>query len=89
VLLNVDIFFDASLALVKGDCDLGPYTAYFLSRWEETGLADANDIQQRTQCVDEGFIGSHDAFVFIPPLPLKVIKNTEIEMGSWGIENRN
>jgi hypothetical protein len=41
-----------------------------------------------TQCDEAKFIGSHDAFVFIPPLPARVINETRIEMGTWGIENR-
>jgi len=35
------------------------------------------------------FIGSHDSVVFVPPLPAEVIgKIGDVEIGSWGIENR-
>ncbi|KAL3896859.1 MAG: hypothetical protein SGCHY_003804 [Lobulomycetales sp.] len=84
ILHNLDIFFDDTLHLLHSpDSDLGRFTAYFLSRWEESD--DTPGIG--TQC-GEKFIGSHDAFVFIPPVPKILAPRTQFEMGSWGMESR-
>ncbi|KXS16101.1 hypothetical protein M427DRAFT_300799 [Gonapodya prolifera JEL478] len=91
-LANLDVYFDDSLRLVKSlDADLSFHIAYFLSRRGAPGpdgsLPDPDDNECRwTPGV--AFRGSHDAIVFVPPLPPSVIATTNIELGSWGIENR-
>lgn len=71
ILYNIDIYFDKSIGLVKPPkSDLKPYTSYFLSRYEEPQNEEKSSIG--TQC-GKAFIGSHDAIVFIPPLPQKLI----------------
>ena len=34
------------------------------------------------------YIGSHDAIVFVPPVPVELVGRCDVEIGSWGIENR-
>ncbi|KAI8612445.1 hypothetical protein BC830DRAFT_1171054 [Chytriomyces sp. MP71] len=88
ILANQDIYFDNTLHLIGSSpySDLGPYTAYFLSRHEEPGPAE-NASSIGTQCGPR-FVGSHDAFVFLPPLPGPLVDRCAFEMGSWGIEAR-
>ncbi|KAJ3250397.1 hypothetical protein HDU77_006708 [Chytriomyces hyalinus] len=88
ILANQDIYFDTSLQLLSTSphSDLSQYTSYFLSRYEE---ADAEaDSLIGTQCSTDKFVGSHDAFVFVPPLPGPLIERCAFELGSWGIEAR-
>ncbi|KAJ3290904.1 hypothetical protein HDU79_002859 [Rhizoclosmatium sp. JEL0117] len=87
ILANQDVYFDESLSLLWSSpySDLGRFTAYFLSRYEEPDAEDESLIG--TQCGPK-FIGSHDAFMFQPPLPEPLIRNTAFELGSWGIEAR-
>ncbi|KAJ3062603.1 hypothetical protein HDU98_001521 [Podochytrium sp. JEL0797] len=87
ILANQDIYFDESLHLIATSpySDLGQFTSYFLSRYEEPHAEESSLIG--TQC-GEKFVGSHDAFVFVPPLPEKLIQKCEFELGSWGIEAR-
>ncbi|KAI9347337.1 hypothetical protein BDR26DRAFT_916227 [Obelidium mucronatum] len=88
ILSNQDIYFDSSLSLLQTSpfSNLGTLTAYFLSRYEENAEAEEESLIG-TQCGPR-FIGSHDAFVFMPPLPEPLIRNCEFELGSWGIEAR-
>ncbi|KAJ3131037.1 hypothetical protein HK100_006937 [Physocladia obscura] len=88
ILANQDIYFDESLALLETSpdaSDLSHYTAYFLSRHEIPENEETSRIG--TQCGPK-FIGSHDAFVFVPPLPFPLIEKCKFELGSWGIEAR-
>jgi hypothetical protein len=85
---NLDIYYDDTLQLLKngaGDSiDLSHYVSYFLSRYEPFGL-DGN------QCDRLRFIGSHDTFIVIPPLPAVLLDKLESDglyQGSWGIEAR-
>ncbi|KAJ3067801.1 putative ATP-dependent RNA helicase ddx49, partial [Quaeritorhiza haematococci] len=87
ILYNLDIYFDDSLKLLRSkNSDLSYVTSYFLSRYEEPDAEASSSIG--TQCNTKAFIGSHDAIVFIPPLPQPLIPKTQFELGSWGIENR-
>ncbi|KAJ3213750.1 hypothetical protein HK099_007197 [Clydaea vesicula] len=86
VLHNLDIYFDKTLALIRPPkSDLNYMTSYFLSRYEEEDNEAKSMIG--TQC-GKSFIGSHDAIVFIPPLPKRLVERCNFELGSWGIENR-
>jgi hypothetical protein len=87
LLSNLDIYFDETLSLLKTSAasDLYKYTAYFLSRYEEDGH-EGDSIG--TQCSNENFIGSHDVFVFSPPIPAALLDNLDLYQGSWGIEAR-
>lgn len=86
ILSNADIYFDTSLGLLhSSESDLNYLTTYFLSRYELVENEEASLIG--TQC-GEKFIGSHDAIIFISPLPRKLIQRTRFELGTWGIENR-
>lgn len=86
MLSNADIYFDHSLSLLQHPIStqqLNSYTTYFLSRHEHYAPF-------KTSCTFP-FMGSHDAFIWSLPLPaplLRFRKNTEFELGSWGIENR-
>ncbi|KAJ3220384.1 hypothetical protein HDU67_000051 [Dinochytrium kinnereticum] len=88
ILSNQDIYFDDSLSLLHShpDSDLSSYVSYFLSRYEESPRAEKRSTIG-TQCGPR-FVGSHDAIVFVPPLPVPLIKRCEFELGSWGIEAR-
>ncbi|KAJ3203757.1 hypothetical protein HDU83_008125 [Entophlyctis luteolus] len=87
ILANQDIFFDESLRLIETSpySDLSHYTAYFLSRYEEPDAEESSLIG--TQCGPK-FIGSHDAFVVVPPLPNPLVDKLDFELGSYGIEAR-
>jgi hypothetical protein len=86
ILVNLDIYFDESLGLLHGvDADLGLFTAYFLSRYEVPQNEATSLIG--TQCGDK-FQGSHDAVVFISPLPEALVERCQFALGSWGIESR-
>ncbi|KAJ3412004.1 hypothetical protein HDV05_001385 [Chytridiales sp. JEL 0842] len=89
ILANQDIYFDSTLQLLlthRSEIDLSPSTAYFLSRYEESETAESLS-RIGTQCGPK-FVGSHDAVVFVPPLPKKLVERTRFELGSWGIEAR-
>ena len=85
ILSNADIVFDETIGLLLGEkSDLNYITSFFLSRYE---LPDHLNSSLGTQCSSK-FQGSHDSFIFIPPLPQSVIANSNFALGSWGIENR-
>ncbi|KAI8848927.1 hypothetical protein BC829DRAFT_392945 [Chytridium lagenaria] len=70
ILANQDIYFDASLSLIHTQhADLSPYVTAFIIG---------------TQCGPK-FVGSHDAIVFIAPLPEPLIAKFE----RFGILGRN
>lgn len=82
IFLNLDIFFDESLAGLIRDSWLDYSRSYFLSRYET--VEKENSV---TQCSEE-YIGSHDSIVFRSPLPKLLINRCQYQLGSWGIENR-
>lgn len=80
LLANSDIYFDASLAWLKNTTtDLGPTRAYFLSRYEQADLEDAPG-GLGTQCGDK-FVGSHDSFLYVPPVPRRLVDRVGFYMG--------
>jgi hypothetical protein len=79
ILANLDIYFDDSISLLY-DSDLNRYTSYFLSRTDHFN-------HSNTEC-KYPFMGSMDSFIWIPPLPKKILGRTDFALGSWGIENR-
>lgn len=83
VLTNFDIYFDSSLRLLKMDRWLSLSNMYFLSRYEAKESTSIG-----TQC-GPGYIGSHDSFVFIGPLPKPLINRSKnLPLGMPGMENR-
>lgn len=83
IVANLDISFDNTLSMLRTDRWISLMNAYFLSRYEEhetNGLG--------TQCGPK-YIGSHDSFVLMPPLPRKLIDTTlKLALGLPGVENR-
>lgn len=79
---NSDIEFDDSLENLLFLHDLNSSTFYSLSRYEKDESASIG-----TQC-GEKYLGSHDTFVIIPPVPTVLIRKCNFALGSWGIENR-
>ncbi|KAI3660776.1 hypothetical protein MP638_001087 [Amoeboaphelidium occidentale] len=90
---NLDIYYDDTLQLLKNNggngggenIDLSHYVSYFLSRYEPIDNHDQN------QCDRSRFIGSHDTFIVIPPVPAVLLDKLESDglyQGSWGIEAR-
>lgn len=83
ILSNFDIYFDHSLKLLKRDRWLSLSNMYFLSRYESD-----DSINIGTQCGPR-YIGSHDSFIFVPPLArLLVAKSAGLTLGMPGMENR-
>lgn len=83
ILANFDIYFDHTLGLLRSDRWLSPTRMYFLSRYEED-----QRVALGTQCGPQ-YIGSHDAFVFVPPLPRPLITRCAgLALGMPGMENR-
>ena len=79
ILANLDIYFDNSISLLY-ESDLNRYTSYFLSRTNHFNHSE-------TEC-KYPFMGSMDSYIWIPPLPNKLLDRTDFALGSWGIENR-
>ncbi len=82
VLLNLDIFFDRSLLLLQNLHIVDQRTVFYLSRYE----IDSYISTIGPQCVDRTYVGSHDALLFIPPLPVSVIHQLPFELGTWNVE---
>lgn len=83
ILSNADIYFDGSLRHLRADRWLSISHMYFLSRYE----ADER-IGLGTQCGPK-YIGSHDAFIFVPPVPRPLVaRSTGLALGTPGIENK-
>ncbi|PJF18103.1 hypothetical protein PSACC_02088 [Paramicrosporidium saccamoebae] len=83
ILANLDIYFDATLRLLKSDQWLSVSAMYFLSRYESD-----ERISIGTQC-GPAYMGSHDSFVFVPPLPRALVERTnQLALGMPGMENR-
>jgi len=82
IVTNLDIFFDHSLILLRKLFYIDPNTVYYLSRYE----IDPDISLLGCQCSDSSYVGSHDALIFIPPLPKSVTKELPFEVGTWNIE---
>lgn len=83
ILSNADIYFDGTLRHLRTDRWLSLSNMYFLSRYEPD-----EDVGLGTQC-GANYIGSHDAFVFVPPVPKPLVARTMgLALGTPGVENR-
>lgn len=85
ILHNLDIHFDDTLKFLKTDRHLSHYHYYFLSRYE--GMIDENDENKSIECNQKTYIGSHDSFVFVAPVP-KPLTLLSISLGTPGFEAR-
>jgi len=81
ILLNLDIFFDQSLLILKHRSLLDKNIILYLSRFE----IDPSISTLGLQCSDY-YVGSHDALIFRTPLPINLIKQFPFEIGTWHIE---
>ena len=83
ILANLDIEFDETLGLLQQDRKLSYSNAYFLSRYE----SEESKSLITTQCSPE-YMGSHDSFIFVPPLPRPLISRCNFQLGQVGMEAR-
>jgi hypothetical protein len=82
VLLNLDIFFDQSLLILKHRPLLNKNTILYLSRYE----IDPSITTLGLQCSTKHYVGSHDALIFRTPLMNNLTKKFPFEIGTWHIE---
>lgn len=83
ILANLDIYYDSTLKLLRQDRWLSVNNMYFLSRYELD-----ESVSIGTQCGPQ-YIGSHDSFVFVPPVPWILIERSmTLALGMPGMENR-
>jgi len=81
VLLNLDIFFDQSLLILKHRSLLDKNIILYLSRYEIDPSITTNGLH----CSDK-YVGSHDALIFQTPLTNNLLKEFPFEIGTWHIE---
>ena len=81
VLLNLDIFFDQSLVLLRNSPITDCKVAFYLSRYE----IDPTITTLRPHCSNK-YVGSHDALIFHPPISSNISHQLPFEMGTWNIE---
>eukprot|EP00992_Anisonema_acinus_P013630 TRINITY_DN883_c0_g1_i1.p1 TRINITY_DN883_c0_g1~~TRINITY_DN883_c0_g1_i1.p1 ORF type:complete len:395 (-),score=42.83 TRINITY_DN883_c0_g1_i1:64-1248(-) len=84
VVQNTDILWDAGTC--SGISKINRGTVFALSRHPHPNATADKRCSERQQCFD--YNGSHDAFVFISPLPLSVLDATDFRQNLWGAENR-
>jgi hypothetical protein len=77
-LIDLDIFFDQSLFILKHRPLLDKKTILYLSRYE----VDPSKTTLGSQCSDEHYVGNHDALIFRTPLPKNVINKFPFEIGT-------
>jgi len=82
VLVNLDVFFDRSLLILKHRPLLNRQTILFLSRYE----IDPSITTLGLQCSDKYYVGSHDALIFQTPISNNVIQQLPFEIGTWHLE---
>ncbi len=82
VLVNLDVFFDRSLLILKHRPLLNRQTILFLSRYE----IDPSITTLGLQCSDKYYVGSHDALIFQTPVSNDVIQQLPFEIGTWHLE---
>lgn len=82
VVLNLDIFFDPSLELLRQMPLFHKSTIFYLSRYE----VDSTISTSNAHCTDKGYMGSHDALIFQPPLSNIDVNQFPYELGTWHIE---
>ncbi|CAF4542298.1 unnamed protein product [Rotaria sp. Silwood2] len=83
ILLNLDIFFDQSLAILKHRTLFDKKIIFYLSRYE-VDLSFTTGVK----CSNEYYKGSHDALIFQTPIPNDVIEKLPFEMGTWFLEEK-
>jgi len=81
VLVNLDIFFDQSLLILKSRPLVAKNVILYLSRYE----VDPSITTLGLQC-SEKYVGSHDALIFQTPLINDLTKQFPFEIGTWHIE---
>lgn len=91
IVTNADIYFDQSLKQLKfgpltKDPSKSVRTAYALSRRHSDECGSKNDWKS-TYDLCLHYIGSHDAFVFAPPTPRRVLANSYHTQNNFGAEN--
>lgn len=82
VFLNLDIFFDRSLSILRHRARLDRQVILYLSRYE----IDPSISTLGSQCSEKSYVGSHDALIFQPPLNENLLEKFPFEMGTWHIE---
>ena len=82
VLMNLDIFFDQSLLMLKHRAIINPKTILYLSRYE----IDPSITTLGLQCSKKSYVGSHDALIFQTPIKENLIEKFPFEIGTWHIE---
>lgn len=82
VLLNLDIFFDQSLLILRSRSLLNSKTILYLSRYE----IDPSITTLGSQCSDESYVGSHDSFIFQTPIDEHLARKFPFEIGTWHVE---
>lgn len=91
ILANSDVYFDKTLLnLVIQAEELDSKKAYIISRRRTIRkiygeFVEWDDSNDRDQC--EYYNGSHDAFVFVPPLPDDLVEALPFHLGVPGVEN--
>ncbi|CAK9188722.1 unnamed protein product [Sphagnum troendelagicum] len=81
VLMNLDVFFDQSLILLRNAPMVDCKTAFYLSRYE----VDPTITTLGLQCSNK-YVGSHDALIFHPPVSSNISVHLPFQMGTWNIE---
>lgn len=81
ILVNLDIFFDQSLLILKHRALLDKNIVLYLSRYE----IDPSITNIGLQCSSK-YDGSHDALIFRTPIENDLIKQFPHEIGTWHIE---
>ena len=89
IIANSDLYFDNSLAKLRfgaPDNRSDWRSAMALSRRHAPECGEKND-WRGTYDLCEHYIGSHDAFVFAPPVPEFVVRETKHTQNHFGAEN--
>ena len=84
VFLNLDIFFDQSLSILRHRPRLDRQVILYLSRYE----VDLSISTVGLQCSDQSYVGSHDALIFQPPLKENPLEKLSFEIGTWHMETK-
>jgi hypothetical protein len=82
VFINLDIFLDRSLSILKHRPLLDRKIILYLSRYE----VDPSITTLGLQCSDKYYVGSHDVLIFQPPLTNDLSEKFPFEIGTWHIE---
>jgi hypothetical protein len=89
IIANSDLYFDRSITALKFGAPGNQSnwrSAMALSRRHAPECGERND-WRGTYDLCEHYIGSHDAFVFAPPVPAWILKETKHTQNHFGAEN--